>query len=66
VKKFRVHYKLVCEGSLDFEVESEDEAREALLNDYRALYEKSDFDDVDVVQIEEVQERSERVTPKGA
>lgn len=53
--KYRVHYKLVCEGHLDFEVENEDEAREALLNDYRALYEKSDFDDVDVVNIEEVQ-----------
>lgn len=51
--KYRVHYRLVCEGSLVFDVDSEEEAREALLNDYRALYERSDEDDVVIVEIEQ-------------
>jgi hypothetical protein len=50
--KYKVHYKLVCEGNLTFDVANEDEAREALVGDYRALYEGSDYDDVDIVEIE--------------
>ena len=54
--KFRVHYKLVCEGILDIEARDEEEAREDLLSDYLRLYKDSDFDDVNIIEVEEVKD----------